>query len=429
MKAAALAPLIVTSLAGAGILAPPAALADPALGGTYQLSSVGTNNQIGPGPDANMWVTLDGGTTDVARVTPDGTVSEFDLPGVTGAVGLAAAADRLWVTYPGGIASFGPADPVGTVATTPLSAIADPRIMTVGPDGNLWTASNDKVVRIPVSTPASATVFSATGVTGARAIAAGGGALWVADFAGAQVVKVATDGTATAFPTGGGPQGVAAAPSGVAAVSNPGSSPQSVGTLPPLAAVPVPDTDPFGATYAADGAFWVALFLTDGLARLSQAGAVTTPVAFPAGSGPRQLAAGPANTVWVTLDTVDRVARITDVTPSPSPDPTPSPQPGPTPAPTVAPRTILTKGAPKKVRTRKSHTTVTFRFRSEPAGARFDCRLLRRGGPSKPWRTCSSPRRYSVTVGSTYTFRVRARLSGLTDPTPVRRTFRVVRGR
>ncbi len=411
------------ALTAVGLTTPSAAHADPMVAGTYAVSSVGTNNQITPGPDGNMWVTLDGGTTEVARITSAGVVTEFDLPGAANAVGITSAADRLWVTYPGGVANFSTTDPSGTVTTTPIAAIADPRIMTVGPDGNVWTASNDKVVRIPPSNPGTATTFPGTGVTGARAIASGSGALWVADFGGAQVVRVGTDGVGTSFPTGGGPQGVAATPAGVVAVANPGTNPQTVATLPPLAGVAVPNTDPFGATYAADGAFWIAQFLTDGLARLTAAGAVTTPVTFPAGSGPRQVSAGPGNTVWATLDTSNRVAQISGVAPPPAPTPSPTPTPTPT-----SPKTIISKAPPKKVTTRKARTTLVFRFRSEPPGGQFTCRLSRRGKSLPPWRGCTSPKRYTVKSGHRYTFRVRA-AEGPLDPTPATRTVRVVRAR
>ncbi len=414
MRSRLLTVVLATALA-VGFLGTPDASADPALVGTYAVSAVGPNNQIAVGPDDNMWVTLDGGVTDIARITPAGAVTEFDLPGVAGAVGVAAANGQVWVTYPNGVARFTPGNPVGTTATTAIAAITDPRGMIMGPDGNLWTASLDKVVSITPAMPAAFTVYPATGLVAARAIASGGGSLWIADFAGAQVVKVTPTGTATTFATGGGPQGVAASPAGTAAVANPGTAPQTIGLLPPLVTVPVPATDPFGATYAGDGAFWVAQFLTDSLARLTPTAALTTPIVFPAGSGPRQLTTGPANTLWVTLDTTNRVAQVTGVTAPPTP----------------TPDTLITKAPPGQITTGAAWRRLTFRFTSDIAGAQFSCRLVRftpaRVAP--PWGPCTSPTRYRVRSGRRYTFAVRAAAGGVLDPTPAKAKVQIFRRR
>lgn len=106
--------------------------ADPVADGAFSVSSVGTNNQIAPGPDGNMWVTLDG-ATDVARITRAGVVTEFDDPAVSLPVGITAGPDgNLWVTYNGGVARFDPANPT-TMTRTPIATISDPRAITSGP--------------------------------------------------------------------------------------------------------------------------------------------------------------------------------------------------------------------------------------------------------------------------------------------------------
>ena len=51
----------------------------------------------------------------------------------------------------------------------------------------------------------------------------------------------------------------------------------------------------------------------DGLGRLDTGGGYTTPISFPAGSGPRNIAAGANNTLWVTLETTKQIARISGV--------------------------------------------------------------------------------------------------------------------
>ena len=65
-----------------GVLAAVAVIAAPAsakmkVTGKFDVSGVGTNNEITKGPDGNVWVTLDQ-TNDIARITPKGKVKEFD---------------------------------------------------------------------------------------------------------------------------------------------------------------------------------------------------------------------------------------------------------------------------------------------------------------------------------------------------------------
>ena len=143
---------------GATVLAVPLvaapASADPVVDGQFQVTGVGTNNQITVGPDSNIWLTLDSGVTnDLAKITPDGVVTEYDPAAITDPTGITAGPDgNLWVTQSGGVAKFSPADPASAVAT-PIAAITDARAITAGPDGNLWTGSDTKLVKIPRPTP------------------------------------------------------------------------------------------------------------------------------------------------------------------------------------------------------------------------------------------------------------------------------------
>ena len=147
----------------------------------------------------------------------------------------------------------------------------------------------------------------------------------MADFGVPQAVRIATDGTGTVFPALGGLQGIAGGAAGQVAYSQQGAAPYYVGVLTPPGpekTAPMPGADPFGVTYGADGAYWVARFATNNVARVT-ADAQSSTIALPANSGPRQIAAGPNDTVWVTLDTTDKIARITGVS-APVPTPTPT---------------------------------------------------------------------------------------------------------
>ena len=295
----------------------PDAIAAPKVDGVFDLTAEA--NRVAQGPDGNMWVTLAGGAlgNDVARVTPAGVVTEFDVAELDGSIGITAGPDgNMWVTKATEVSRFAPDDPAGAVGFP--ADIATAQTIVTGPDGNLWTASADKVLRI---TPAGvATPF--TVVSGARGIASSGGLLWVADFGGARIVSVTTDGAPTSYNTGGGPQEVAGGPNGQVAYANPGTDPHTVGRLvaggSPLTN-PTPASDPFGVAFGPDGADWFAQFFSNDLGRLAPDGKYTRLTGFAPGANPRHIAAGPGNTLWVVLDGTDvkAVARVTGVDPAP----------------------------------------------------------------------------------------------------------------
>jgi len=419
---------IVAALSATAVAVPLAAgpaAADPVLNGEFAVGGVDSNSQISPGPDGNMWVTLAApSTNDYARIAPDGTVTEYDAPGLTSPVGITGGPDgKMWVTYAGGVASFTTAAPT-VVAKTAIADITSARAITTGPDGNLWTADT-KVIRIPPANPAGFTAFGATGLVSARWIAAGtDGNLWVADFGGNQVVRVTPAGAGTTFAIGGGSQGIAGGPNGQVAFSQQGNAPTYVGRLTPPG--PVEQTaaagaDPFGVAFGSDGAYWIAQFQNNNLLRLTPDGQTST-LALPNLSGPRHLSTGPGNTLWVTLDTTDKIARITGVTaPAPGPTPTPTPSPG------TNPDTKITKAPKKVVRTKKARAKAKVRFTGTD-GATFQCKVVRK--PKKrasvTWRTCTSPKTLRLRKGK-YTFLVRAVTATGRDASPAKAKFRVKR--
>lgn len=361
-----------------------AAHADPTVDGVYSVSGVGSNNQMVTGPDGNLWLTLESATNDLARITPGGTVTEYNPATINNPIGIAVGSDgNLWVTQVGGVARFSPADPDSAVAT-PIADVMDPRGITAGPDDSMWTGSGNKVVKIPVASPATFTSFATTGVVAARAIARGGdGNVWVADFGGSQVVAVTPAGVGTAYATGGGPQGIAAGPGEQIGYTNQGTVPHTVGRLAPGGTpltTDVPLADPFGITLGPDGAYWVANFAQDTVGRLTTQGDYSTLGGFAAASGPRNLTAGPNSTVWVTLETANQVARITGVTAPTPPDPDDPPGPGATKPDEV------TKLKVKKFRKKAK---VLWRAPQSDGGAaliRYDAKIKKKG----KWRNWKS---------------------------------------
>jgi hypothetical protein len=87
---------------------------------------------------------------------------------------------------------------------------------------------------------------------------------------------------------------------------------------------------------------------------------------------------------------------------------------------TQAPQTTITGRPPNRGRSRR----VTFRFRSNEAGSRFQCK---RDG--KPFAACASPKRYRLRRGR-HRLRVRAiDAAGNVDPTPAGDRFRILKPR
>lgn len=90
---------------------------------------------------------------------------------------------------------------------------------------------------------------------------------------------------------------------------------------------------------------------------------------------------------------------------------------GPCPPSPQALDTKITKGPKGKIGSHRA----TFWFKSEPAGAKFECKLDR-----KKFKPCSSPKAYKGLASGKHTFRVRAvSAAGLADDSPAKRSFRV----
>jgi streptogramin lyase len=305
------------------------AIAAPQVDGVFPVSGLGIDNQITQGPDGNIWVTVDDGAgNDVARITPAGEVTKFDLDDVNFPAGITAQGNDLWVTAINTVARFSPGSTDATA--TMIAAIGTPRHITVGPDGNLWTVSNNNVIKIPPGAPNTSTAIPGL-ITGARQVVAGpDNTLWATG--GTQVIHFTTAGTHVAgspYEVGGGPQGIAAGPGTQIAYGNPTSDPQSIGRITPPGPPEVTNLGAldagFGMTFGNDGAYWFGQFNGNNLGRLTPEGDYTTLEGFPAATnrGPRQITRGPDNTLWVTLDvpgdaTNDAVARVTGVAPEPA---------------------------------------------------------------------------------------------------------------
>jgi hypothetical protein len=406
---------------GLGVAA--TATAAPAVNGTFLVPGVETNNKIVAGPDGNMWVTVNDGANDVARITPAGEVKAFELENVSGATGIAVEGANLWVSFGTGVAKFSPADPKGTTQKTELG-INGAESLVLGPNGEIWVAANEKVIHFPPADPTKATPIPVEKMV-AKDIDVAGSLLVIADQGEKnRIVTLTTAGVEKDFAIGGGSQGVAGAPSGQVAFSAAGAKPEQSGLIAP----PNPAQsfellgDPFGVAFGADQAFWIVQFAIGQLTRVDAAGQRSTLGSFPKETA-RQIAAGPGNTLWVTLvkneaqKVEPSVVRISGVELAPPPPP-----------PNPAPETTIAKRPGKMVKTFGKTAKVSFRFKSSIAGSSFECALtkLRKGKKQAPakFKVCKSPRTYRLRPGR-YSFQVQAIAAGVTDASPAVRTFRV----
>lgn len=387
------------------------ALAVPKVDGIFDLAGVQTNGQLTVGPDGDVWVALEQA---VGKVQPDGgssVLATADLGNTIGSLtgGITSAGGFIWVSQaPGGgneaIVKIPPANP-GSASGVPVTGItAGATAMTTGPDGNVWVALPGKIVKFSPSNPLSATTYPVAGLAPKGMTAASDGTLWVTDTGNdGRLLNVTTAGAATPYTVGGQPQFVGAGPGGQVVYGNPNSSPQQIGRLLPgglpLTVDRPSGSDPFGVTFGADGAYWIAEFAGNRLARLTTDGQLTTLGGLPvvAGRGPRQLTAGPGNTLWVTLDepgnpAATKIARITGVDPPP---PVQGGTAGGAPTGVTPPDT--TPPAITAARLSKSSFTagarsVSFRFTlSEPATAKL--LLSRRVAGRRHGKACVKPTR------------------------------------
>jgi hypothetical protein len=420
------------------------AVAAPTFAGKFTIAgAITANNKIVAGPDGNVWMTVSTTGKDVAKIAPNGTITEYDLPGIEGTVGIGVGPEgRLWVPTIEKVSSFAPADPEGTTQTFSVPSIAaEGQIVADGSE--MWVASNNDVTHFAASDPeGTAKFFEPEGELSPKDIDVSGALIVIADGGHKRLVTVtASTGKQGADILLGGEtttsQGVAAGAGGqIGFAKSDGSEGLGLVTPPAAPTAVLMPGDPFGATFGADGAYWFAMSAAHGVERLTSAGAAT-PLTFTGLDKwfPRQIAAGPGNTLWVTMEVPGEneyaVGLVTGLEPPVPPVPlTPPANPAPS---KVIPQTKIGKGAKGTIRTKKPRATVKFSFSSPTAGSTFQCALthgtktkkgkLRFGVPK--FKACKTPKKYTVGPGS-YRFEVRALGAGGIDPTPAKRSFQVI---
>lgn len=257
-------------------------------------------------PSGRLWVVLgsNSGGNELARLTPAGAVTYVDLDTAPGLSDITVGpGPNLWGTYAAGVVRIPLGNPAAEVATPVVGWGSDPRGITRAPGGRLWAGNADTVWRIDTADPAAADDFPVTGLSARELATDSAGRVWVADASG-RLHVFAPNGTFVTRDVGGMVQGVTAGPGGQVLYSNPGADPQHVARITRQGAPRrslLPGTDPsFSLTRGQDGNYWVGLFVTRQVARVTPSGVVTRFRAFPAPYRPRHMAVG-NGVVWVGL--------------------------------------------------------------------------------------------------------------------------------
>jgi streptogramin lyase len=168
------------------------------------------------GPDGNLWFSdapffFEGQNSAIGRITPSGTITEFELPAVSVPEGLVVGPDgNLWFADPSRgpfNAAIGRITTSGTITEFSASATGAPRSIVVGPDKNLWFTASNAIGRITtagVITPFSAGLPAESNL--GRIVVGPDGNLWFTDSGPAfaeekSIGRITTSGTITEFPT------------------------------------------------------------------------------------------------------------------------------------------------------------------------------------------------------------------------------------
>ncbi len=245
-------------------------------GGTvteFPVSANSLNTEARPvitsGPDGNLWFTEVAGNT-IARITPTGTLHQFALPeALDQPIGITAGPDgNLWFTeYQGN--RIGRITPAGAIAAEALTTGSDPAGITRGPDGALWFAQEGTGQIGRITTGGAISQFN--GAADAVQIVAGAdGNLWFTTLFNAAVYRLTPSGTLTPFTLSASAYGIALGPDGNVWFTEPSAN--QIGSITPAGVVheyqvPTTNASPANITAGPDGDLWFSELNTGNIGR------------------------------------------------------------------------------------------------------------------------------------------------------------------
>jgi streptogramin lyase len=287
---------------------------------------------ITKGPDGNLWFT----DTYVGRITPSGTITEFDvvtLPdaptGVTAqAVGITGGPDgNVWFTMltSNGDACVAVVTPSGIVTDyiysktySKLSGI------TSGPDGNLWFAVADDsnaqgdqggdIIGVVTTTGTITTNTLVTPTSDPLGIVAGpDGNLWFTEAGSRSIGRITPAGSLTYFgvpnSTFSAPQRIAAGSDGNLWFTMGGPEIDQITTSGIITEFPIPSgtASTLDITKGPDGNMWFTELGVNNIGRIAVDGTVTE---FPVPASPMGITTGPDGNIWFTEPSVGQIGRF-----------------------------------------------------------------------------------------------------------------------
>lgn len=245
----------------------------------------GSPKGIAYGPDGNVWIAESSLVGAIARVTPDGTLTEF------------------------------------TTGLTP----SDPWDVTAGPDGNVWFVSRSPAFIGRITPEGTITEFSAglTPNSEPTAITAGDdGNLWFTESASpGRIGRITPDGVITensiGLPPNMAPTDITAGPDGNVWFTL-SADPGGIGRITPEGDIEVfdegltRDSRPTGIAAGTDGALWFTEAAGPGrIGRITKSGDITEYSAgLTPGRSPWFITAGPDGNMWFTENAPGAIARI-----------------------------------------------------------------------------------------------------------------------
>ena len=272
---------------------------------------------IALGPDGNFWFT-EQNRSQVARITPEGVITEFLTPTFSFPIGITAGPDgNIWF-------SEGAADSGGQVAfITPnghieeivfSSSTAAAGGIVTGPDGNIWFTDliGNKIWRLELPGRSLTSFPIPTQNSFPNDITVGGdGNLWFTEGSGGKIGRITTSGVITEFGSGLSlPFSIAGGPDGNVWFTQ--RFTQQIGKITPAGQFTF-YTIPGTAEQITRGPGNNLLFTNFGgnkVGKITTDGVVTESPEIP-NSGPTGIVTGPSRQVWFLGYASNRVYRIT----------------------------------------------------------------------------------------------------------------------
>ena len=258
----------------------------------------------------------------IGRVTPSGAVSYQKLPSAIpfGKSIVAGPDGDLWVTTDSGSTGIVKLGVTGSPSTR-FSVSASPTsggegAVTVGPDGNIWFARPGSMV-VRVTPSGVVTEFPLTAGSDPEGIVSGpDGNLWVTDREGPAIFRVATDGSFTRFALPGGirppgdRRGSGRQPVVRGRRDREHRTDHALRAHHPFSLVSA-DAGPNDIAAGPDGNLWFTDYFDGSIGRITPTGAVTIFPSHGRAPSPSEITLGPDGNMWFTNQAPGEIGRIT----------------------------------------------------------------------------------------------------------------------